>query len=48
MRSSTRFFLFLFSLPDGYLLDDMITQSTENKKDIYHKLNDNIRMIIHI
>jgi hypothetical protein len=25
MRSSTCFFLFPFSLPDGYLLDDMIT-----------------------
>jgi hypothetical protein len=45
------FFLFLFLLPDGYLLillDDMITQSTKNKKDIYHKLNDNIRVIIHV
>jgi hypothetical protein len=51
MRSSTCFFLFLFLLPDGYLLillDDMIIQNTEIKKDIYHKLNDNIRVIIHI
>jgi hypothetical protein len=27
---------------------EVITQSTENKNDIYHKLNDNIIMIIHI